>query len=164
MAFRPLVGRLSRSSLIWRLVRGPRNIKQLSQSAERAAFPSKLPRTAFYLLAGLGSCAVTVWGLNRLSLHVLPVAKAGGKGKGTEEKPKKISARELRYKSFASYVYKGEPYMSARDFLESLIRDEPRCTYAFNDTATPTYNMYMLHVPCTHTLTVSAFFLFFYSC
>ena len=64
---------------------------------------------------------------------IIPVARAGGKSsegkgkeKGNEEKPK-ISARELRYKAFASYVYKGEPYMSARDFLESLIRDEPRC-------------------------------------
>jgi Ca2+-binding EF-hand superfamily protein len=80
---------------------------------------------------------VAAWGLSRareegLPRGILPVAKAGGKAsegkgkeKGSEEKPK-ISARELRYKAFASYVYKGEPYMSARDFLESLIRDEPR--------------------------------------
>ena len=83
---------------------------------------------------------MAAWGLSRareegLPRGILPVAKAGGKAsegkgkeKGSEEKPK-ISARELRYKAFASYVYKGEPYMSARDFLESLIRDEPRCMW-----------------------------------
>ena len=82
----------------------------------------------------LGACCVaTAWELRRTrgkrGTHLLPQLKAdGGEGDKKEagEKPK-ISGRELRYKAFASFVYKGEPYMSARDFLDSLIRNEPRC-------------------------------------
>lgn len=140
MALQPLVRRLSHSSLLWRSAAGSKALKQLSQGAQSDSSPSQLLRYArrgWLFLAGLGSCAVAAWGLSRTRedgrLRVLPVAKAGGQndgGKGKEkssdERPK-ISARELRYKAFASYIYKGEPYMSAHDFLESLIRDEPRC-------------------------------------
>ena len=38
----------------------------------------------------------------------------------------KISVRERRYKDFASIRYKGQPYMTPRDFLESVTIDEPR--------------------------------------
>ena len=47
--------------------------------------------------------------------------------KELEKKPK-VQAWERRYHDFSSLVFKGEPYMSARDFLESLTQDEPRCT------------------------------------
>ena len=136
MAFRPLVRRLSRSSLLWQTTLCPKNLNHLSWSAGSASSGSKrlFKRRSLLVAAGLGSCAVVVWGLERARRdsrpHLLPVANAGGKadgGKAREEAKPKISARELRYKAFASYVYKGEPYMSARDFLESLIRDEPRC-------------------------------------
>jgi len=56
---------------------------------------------------------------------LLPELQAAG-GKEEEAKTPKVSVRELRYKEFASIVYKGEPYMSGRDFLESVARDEPR--------------------------------------
>ena len=56
---------------------------------------------------------------------LLPELQAAG-GKEEEAKTPKVSIRELRFKEFASIVYKGEPYMSGRDFLESVARDEPR--------------------------------------
>ena len=61
---------------------------------------------------------------NRLVL--LPRLEAAEK-KGYEEGPKqKVSLRERRYKMFASVVYNEEPYMTPRDFIESLLQDEPR--------------------------------------
>ena len=129
---------LSRSNLLWKSSARPKCLKQLTQGAQSSNSPSVVgSRRNWLLLAGLGSCAIATWGLSRARREtrprLFPTVQAGGKGedgkgkeKAAEEKPK-ISARELRYKAFASYVYKGEPYMSARDFLESLIRDEPRC-------------------------------------
>lgn len=49
--------------------------------------------------------------------------------KGDDEKPatvKKVSLRERRYKDFSSIRFQGEPYMTPRDFLESVTLDEPR--------------------------------------
>ena len=129
MAFRPLGRQLIRSCLLWRAVPQSQGLRYLSQGPGNAGSGSS---RRLYILMGVGSCAVgTVWWLGRDGERgggrvVMPVVRAGGSEKG-EEKPVKVSARELRYKSFASYVYKGEPYMSARDFLESLIRDKPRC-------------------------------------
>ena len=61
---------------------------------------------------------------NRLVL--MPRLQAAEK-KVDEESPKqKVSLREKRYKMFASVVYNEEPYMTPRDFLESLLQDEPR--------------------------------------
>ena len=126
---------LSRSNLFWQSSARPNSLKQLTQGAQSSNSPSLAgSRRNWLLLAGLGSCAVATWGLTRARREsrprLFPTVQAGGKGedrKGRENEKPKISARELRYKAFASYVYKGEPYMSARDFLESLIRDEPRC-------------------------------------
>ena len=42
------------------------------------------------------------------------------------ERKEKVSIRERRYKDFSSVKYKGEPYMTPRDFLESVTIDEPR--------------------------------------
>lgn len=59
--------------------------------------------------------------------NLLPqVQAAGEKSAADEEMKSKVSRREIRYKDFASYVYKGEPYMSARDFLDAVTRDGPR--------------------------------------
>ena len=58
-------------------------------------------------------------------ITLLPKVQASEKK--TKEGPKhKVSLRERRYKMFASVVYQGEPYMTPRDFIESLIQDEPR--------------------------------------
>lgn len=46
-----------------------------------------------------------------------------------EEKERKVSLRERRYKDFASVVYRGEPYMTGRDFLEAVTKKSPRCEY-----------------------------------
>ena len=133
MALRPLARRVVGSVLFSRTVLGPRSLKNLSQAAEKVGVAASTTRSGLYLLAG-SFAAVGAWfwlGRRRRredgGVGVLPVARAGGSERGAEEKPKKVSGRELRYKSFASYVYKGEPYMSAHDFLESLIRDKPRC-------------------------------------
>ena len=45
---------------------------------------------------------------------------------GGEKAPGKVSVRERRYKDFSSIRYRGEPYMTPRDFLESITIDEPR--------------------------------------
>ena len=59
-------------------------------------------------------------------LALLPKLQAAEK-KSDEEVPKqKMSLREKRYKMFASVVYNEEPYMTPRDFIESLLQDEPR--------------------------------------
>lgn len=133
MALRPLLRRLPRCGTFWRPKIRALTLRQLSQGAETGS-NAGFVRRGWVVLAGVGTCAVVAWGLRRgreeREIHVLPHLKAGGgeeeAKKEGEEKPK-ISGRELRYKAFASYVYKGEPYMSARDFLESMIRDEPRC-------------------------------------
>ena len=58
-------------------------------------------------------------------LTLLPRLQAAEKK--SEEGPKqKVSLREKRYKMFASVVYNEEPYMTPRDFIESLLQDEPR--------------------------------------
>ena len=59
------------------------------------------------------------------SLVLLPRVQAAEKT--SEDSPKKkVSLRERRYKMFASVVYNEEPYMTPRDFIESLLQDEPR--------------------------------------
>lgn len=57
------------------------------------------------------------------SQSLLPQLRASGsEGKASM----KISVRERRYKDFSSIRYKGEPYMTPRDFLESVTLDDPR--------------------------------------
>ena len=138
MALQPLLRRLPHPGLLRRAAsRSTTSLKQLSQGARSGGpSPSQLlgSRRSWFFLAGLGTCAgaAAAWRLSRSGeesrVSVLPIVKAGGQdGEAKEKEKPKISGRELRYKAFASYVYKGEPYMSARDFLESFIRDEPRC-------------------------------------
>ncbi|XP_065884345.1 calcium uptake protein 2, mitochondrial-like [Dysidea avara] len=47
------------------------------------------------------------------------------------EENAKISRREKRYKLHASILYENECYMTPRDFVESLIKDEPRLRHGF---------------------------------
>ena len=58
-------------------------------------------------------------------LALLPRLQAAEK-KSDEVPKQKVSLREKRYKMFASVVYNEEPYMTPRDFIESLLQDEPR--------------------------------------
>lgn len=55
----------------------------------------------------------------------LPTLQAATKE--DEDKVRKVSLRERRYKDFASIMFHGEPYMTPRDFLESVTKDTPRC-------------------------------------
>ena len=74
------------------------------------------------LLAGSG-CALIGYKLNRNGLeYSLPSLLAA-----EPAKVKKISRREKRYVEFASKMYQDEIYMTPRDFMESLIKDEARC-------------------------------------
>lgn len=76
------------------------------------------------LLAGSG-CALIGYKLHRDGLdHSLPNLVAG---KPVDVSVKKISRREKRYVEFASKMYHDEIYMTPRDFMESLIKDEARC-------------------------------------
>lgn len=52
--------------------------------------------------------------------------RASGGGKEDKAPTTKVSVRERRYKDFSSIKFKGEPYMTPRDFLESVTLDEPR--------------------------------------
>lgn len=61
-----------------------------------------------------------------LHLPVLEL-RASADGEGKEDKvPAKVSVRERRYKDFSSVKFNGEPYMTPRDFLESVTLDKPR--------------------------------------
>ena len=74
------------------------------------------------LLAGSGLLG---YKLNRDGLvHPFPSLVAAEQG--APKKPK-ISRREKRYAEFASKMYQDEIYMTPRDFMESLIKDEARC-------------------------------------
>lgn len=64
-------------------------------------------------------------GRRGLLLPVLDLRASDGEGKG-EKAVAKVSIRERRYKAFSSIRFKGEPYMTPRDFLESVTLDEPR--------------------------------------
>ena len=57
----------------------------------------------------------------------LPTLRAADKD--GEDIGRKVSLRERRYKDFASVVYHREPYMTPRDFLESVTKDTPRCEH-----------------------------------
>lgn len=59
---------------------------------------------------------------------LLPRLQAAEK-KGEDGPKQKVPLRERRYKKFASIVYNGEPYMTPRDFVESLMQDEPRSKF-----------------------------------
>ena len=76
-------------------------------------------------LAGVAGIGVIVyeWRGRGSSVQLLPELQAA---EDKEEKVARRPWREVRYEDFASFNYMGEPYMSARDFLESLTQDRPR--------------------------------------
>lgn len=115
--------------------RGRGRLRAVSSWAEFVARSQKTPHTWSYVVGVVAAAS----GLGLATyIHQLRGGKGGGVGalllpelqaaggKEEEAKTPKVSVRELRYKEFASIVYKGEPYMSGRDFLESVARDEPR--------------------------------------
>ena len=97
----------------------PGTLRTLSDLAASSRTISNSWRYVVGVVSGVGLAAfIYQWRAAKASL--VPELNAGG-----SETPK-VSHRELRYKEFASLVYKGEPYMSARDFLESVSQDESR--------------------------------------
>ena len=64
---------------------------------------------------------------NRTPVAILSLQAA----EGDENKVRKVSLRERRYKDFASVMYRGEPYMTGRDFLEAVMKMTPRCEYSY---------------------------------
>ena len=99
--------------------RAPGRLRTLSDLAASSRTISNSWRYVVGVVSGVGLAAfIYQWRAAKASL--VPELNAGG-----SEAPK-VSHRELRYKEFASLVYKGEPYMSARDFLESVSQDEAR--------------------------------------
>ena len=65
--------------------------------------------------------------------HTLPLQlsassdKPSSDGSSKTSEDSKVSNRERRYKEFSSLYFKGEPYMTPRDFLESVTLQKPRC-------------------------------------
>jgi len=65
-------------------------------------------------------------------------ASSGDQGSGRVSKPSetsdgkesKVSIRERRYKEFSSVSFKGEPYMTPRDFVESVTVNKPRSRWS----------------------------------
>ena len=76
------------------------------------------------LLAGSG-CALIGYKLSRNGLAYSFPSLVAAEQVGVSAK--KISRREKRYVEFASKMYQEEIYMTPRDFMESLIKDEARC-------------------------------------
>jgi len=72
---------------------------------------------------GVSGCALIGYKLlnNRYDKMIKPFPSLVA----AEEKIK-ISRREKRYKLYASIMYVDECYMTPRDFVESLTKDEPR--------------------------------------
>ncbi len=63
---------------------------------------------------------------HRLSLPSLLPQLRASEPEEKREGQEKVSIRERRYKAFSSIKYKGELYMTPRDFLESVTSDGPR--------------------------------------
>lgn len=86
--------------------------------------------TAGLIVSGLG----LAWYLNRspedqvtpLKVQLPKLSASSGDQKDKDDE-KKVSVRERRYKDFSSIRFKGEPYMTPRDLLESVTLDKPRC-------------------------------------
>ncbi len=86
--------------------------------------------SAGLLVSGIGFIWYQRWKNRRKSDQPafslqLNAGSGTSKEKNSEENPK-ISIRERRYKQFASIYFKGEPYMTPRDFLESVTINKPR--------------------------------------
>ncbi len=64
-----------------------------------------------------------------LPASLLKLEASNAVQEGDNKTPAKVSVRERRYKDYSSIRFKGEPYMTPRDFLESVTLDEPRRKY-----------------------------------
>lgn len=74
-------------------------------------------------MGGVSLCALYHYAKRRgLFYSALPLLRA----KEEEGEAVKPSRKERRFKDFASCSYHGEPYMTARDFLESVTLVRPR--------------------------------------
>lgn len=101
----------------------------LSSPICRVSTSSRITRTSLFGLIGAVSVGgASLWALYRytkrrgLFQSVLPLLRA----KEEESEVVKPSRKERRFKDFASCSYHGEPYMTARDFLESVTLVRPR--------------------------------------
>ena len=80
---------------------------------------------SFTTLFAASGCALIGYKLNRDGLeYSFPSLVAAEQ---VDVSVKKISRREKRYVEFASKMYQDEIYMTPRDFMESLIKDDARC-------------------------------------
>ena len=131
-AFRPLLRVGERS-----LTRG--SVVSWSRTAHRRnrTFPRPGPKAivlgALFGVSGAAAGCVVLRKISKgsgseaSSSVLLPkLWAAEDKKEKDESKPAPVSKRELRYKDFASLSYKGEVYMTPRDFLESITHNEPR--------------------------------------
>ncbi len=111
-------GLQTRTSRLPSLLNARRDWKQSSQSEGSWPFTSAAVTTGLVL-------GWYLFDKKDSSLVSLPLLEAAE----DEEKVKKVSLRERRYKDFASVVYRGAPYMTGRDFLEAITKKTPRCEY-----------------------------------
>lgn len=104
-----------------------RNIWPYVRGASKARIVIYMRKHRFLSLTtilGVPGCALIGYKLNGL-IQPLPSLVAA---EGADESIRnKISRREKRYMEFASKIYKDEIYMTPRDFVESLIKNETRC-------------------------------------
>lgn len=91
--------------------------------------PSLLVGIAGMITAGLG----TVWYMrwkeqsnHDQSIVGVPLPHISAASLSEEAEVSKVSLRERRYKDFSSLCLNGEPYMTPRDFLESVTLSKPR--------------------------------------
>lgn len=114
------------------LRRTARSFIRLCLPPIRAATSKHAP-IALGSLLGLGAAGVIVATVAthrkcgvRLSSFLPRVEAATGEGDAQKtQKTRARSYRERRFRSFASSEFKGQPFMTPRDFLESLANDEP---------------------------------------
>ncbi len=124
--------------LLGRNGRGGAGRRAVATWSELRAGPSPRAMKRWLLLAGGASLGLVLTyqarmerrkglGLGLGGSSIVPRLQAA-EGEGSEEGGRRVSGWERRYRDFASLHYKGEGYMTAQDFLESLTQDAPRCT------------------------------------
>jgi len=99
---------------------------KLSRSGVSPAVVLSRSNTLLKCTAVLGVSGCALFGYKLMSNHRDGMIKLFPNLVAAEEKVK-ISRREKRYKLYASIMYEDECYMTPRDFVESLTKDEPRC-------------------------------------
>jgi len=82
---------------------------------------------SFTTILGISGCALIGYKLN-LNRLIRPFPNLVA-GEQVDKSKQKVSRREKRYMEFSSKMYHEEIYMTPRDFMESLIKDEARCEW-----------------------------------